>query len=132
LSRERFSGTTSRTVSVDLVVSKFALHHLPDFWKVIALRRIAHALKPGGRFYLQDVIYSFEVDDYATEIERWIEASSTGGSFSRPEFEKHVRDEFSTFGWLMESMLSHAGLKIVSRNYASKVLAEYLCEKEVV
>jgi putative AdoMet-dependent methyltransferase len=118
--------------SVDLVVSKFALHHLPDFWKVIALRRIMHALKPGGRFYLQDVVYSFEVDRYAGELEQWIESASAGGSFSRPEFERHVRDEFSTFGWLMESMISHAGFRIVSKSYYSKVQAEYLCEKEMV
>src|ERR1700682_2088903 len=29
----------------DLVVSEFALHHLPDFWKAVALSRIHGALK---------------------------------------------------------------------------------------
>ena len=38
--------------SYDLVVSEFALHHLPDFWKAVALARIFRALKPGGSFYL--------------------------------------------------------------------------------
>src|ERR1700722_15317726 len=34
--------------SYDLVVSEFALHHLPDFWKAVALSRIYGALKPGA------------------------------------------------------------------------------------
>jgi 2-polyprenyl-3-methyl-5-hydroxy-6-metoxy-1,4-benzoquinol methylase len=36
--------------SYDLVVSEFALHHLPDFWKAVALSRIYGALKPGANF----------------------------------------------------------------------------------
>ncbi len=33
---------------VDFVVTKAALHHLPDFWKQVALLGIAAMLKPGG------------------------------------------------------------------------------------
>lgn len=33
---------------VDLVYSRYALHHLPDFWKAIALSRLAAMLRPGG------------------------------------------------------------------------------------
>src|ERR1700753_3047392 len=36
--------------SYDLIVSEFTLHHLPDFWKVVAMSRIYSALKPGGCF----------------------------------------------------------------------------------
>src|SRR5947208_2801487 len=36
--------------SYDLIVSEFALHHLPDFWKAVALARIFAALKPGANF----------------------------------------------------------------------------------
>ena len=32
----------------DFVYSRHALHHLPDFWKAIALVRIATILKPGA------------------------------------------------------------------------------------
>jgi ubiquinone/menaquinone biosynthesis C-methylase UbiE len=38
------------------VVSKYALHHLPDFWKSIALARIYNLLGDGGQLYLEDVI----------------------------------------------------------------------------
>src|SRR6202045_4242562 len=37
--------------SYDLIVSEFTLHHLPDFWKAVALPRIHDALKPGANFY---------------------------------------------------------------------------------
>src|SRR5437763_8025118 len=43
--------------SYDLIVSEFALHHLPDFWKSVALSRIFCALKPGSSFYLRDIVF---------------------------------------------------------------------------
>jgi SAM-dependent methyltransferase len=44
----------------DVVYSRYALHHLPDFWKAIALSRLADMLRPGGVLRLWDVVYSFE------------------------------------------------------------------------
>lgn len=44
----------------DVVYGRFALHHLPDFWKAIALSRIAGVLRPGGVLRLWDVVYGFE------------------------------------------------------------------------
>jgi ubiquinone/menaquinone biosynthesis C-methylase UbiE len=87
----------------DFVVTKFAFHHLPDFWKALALRRIYDSLKPGGVFFLRDVVFSFQPQDAGSEIERWIGsvASEGGSGFSRADFEMHVRDEYSTFGWLL-------------------------------
>src|SRR3981081_3761257 len=41
--------------SYDLIVSEFTLHHLPDFWKAVALSRIFCALKPGSSFYFRDI-----------------------------------------------------------------------------
>ena len=65
--------------TVDFVVTKFALHHIPDFWKVTALRRIWRSLKAGGTFYLQDVVFSFAPDSAAVELESWIEAATKSG-----------------------------------------------------
>ncbi len=42
----------------DAVVSGAALHHLPDAWKLVALRNIARVLKPGGQLILYDVVFS--------------------------------------------------------------------------
>ena len=42
--------------SYDLIVSEFTLHHLPDFWKAVALARIYGALKPGAQFFLRQAV----------------------------------------------------------------------------
>lgn len=36
----------------DIVYSRYAPHHLPDFWKADALSRITSILRPGGHFRL--------------------------------------------------------------------------------
>jgi ubiquinone/menaquinone biosynthesis C-methylase UbiE len=113
----------------DVVVAKNALHILPDFWKMIAFLRIAALLKPEGKFYLRDVIFSFPPTEYQTAISEWIEqvAKPEGRGWTVEDFEMHVRDEHSTFTWIIEAMLTRSGLKIVEANYQSPTYAEYLC-----
>ncbi len=41
-------------------VSQIALHHLPDFWKQIALLRIASMLSEGDKLCVRYVVYSFD------------------------------------------------------------------------
>ena len=55
----------------DVVCSRYALHHLPDSWKVVALRRVRSMLRPGGVFRLWDVVYGFDDDAAAERIEAW-------------------------------------------------------------
>ena len=55
--------------AVDAVVTQLALHHLPDFWKGVALGRIAGLLKPGGKLYLRDVVFSFPAADHASRFD---------------------------------------------------------------
>ena len=43
----------------DGVHIRHALHQLPDFWKAIALDRVAAVLRPGGVLRLRDLIYDF-------------------------------------------------------------------------
>jgi len=57
--------------SFDLIVSEFALHHLPDFWKVVALSRIHGALKPGASFYLRDIVFASMPDGPDRDVEDW-------------------------------------------------------------
>jgi SAM-dependent methyltransferase len=45
---------------VDAVYTRNALHQLPDFWKAVALGRIARMLRPGGVLRLHDLIYDFQ------------------------------------------------------------------------
>lgn len=117
----------------DLVYSRFALHHLPDFWKAIALCRIADMLRPGGVFRLSDVVYSFEPADAERAIEAWIAGTVDADveqGWTRAELAEHVRDENSTFTWLLESMIDHAGFDITDADYSEDgMLASYVCQK---
>jgi len=113
--------------SIDCIVSRFALHHLPDFWKQVALIRIARSLKPDGRFYLHDVVFSFDPAAYEATIDGWVRRMPGVSGFSQREFETHVREEYSTFSWVLEGLLERAGLEIVEHEYSSPEYAEYLC-----
>jgi SAM-dependent methyltransferase len=116
----------------DLVYSRYALHHLPDFWKAIALARVADMLRPGGVLRLWDVVYGFEPRDAERQIEAWIAetmATDVEHGWTRAELAEHVRDEHSTFTWLLEPMIERAGFDIVQAEYSASVFARYLCKK---
>jgi ubiquinone/menaquinone biosynthesis C-methylase UbiE len=98
----------------DFVYSRLALHHLPDFWKAVALDRIRRMLAPGGVLRLWDVVYDLAPSEVEERIEAWC---ATGGDseeaeWSRAELEEHVRDEHSTFTWVLEPMIERAGFEI--------------------
>lgn len=116
----------------DLVYSRFALHHLPDFWKAVALVRIHGLLRPGGILRLWDVVFSFEPGDSAEQIENWCSrgAPSVGDEWSRAELEEHVRDEHSTFSWILESMALKCGFLVESAEYSDdRILAKYILRR---
>jgi ubiquinone/menaquinone biosynthesis C-methylase UbiE len=105
----------------DFVYSRYALHHIPDFWKAVALGRMRQMLRPGGVLRLWDVVYHFDVDEAEERIERWC-ATATGspgeGEWTRADLEEHVRDESSTFTWLLEPMIERAGFEIRDARYS--------------
>jgi len=115
--------------SFDAVVTQLALHHLPDYWKMIALRRIYGMLKEGGKFYLRDVVFPSMVRDYDSYFNEIITdlKKSTGNKIAE-ETETHIREEFSTLDWIMEGLLKTAGFYIESVNYDG-FIAGYLCKK---
>ncbi len=115
---------------VDAVVSSAALHHLPDFWKQIGLQRVAQMLRPGGRFYLFDVVFSSTMRDYASQFDAWVAtmAKTVGPEFGA-EVETHLRDEYSTYDWVMEGFLTRAGFQIDHADYAEGFGATYLCTR---
>jgi ubiquinone/menaquinone biosynthesis C-methylase UbiE len=112
----------------DLVYSRFALHHLPDFWKAVALGRIRRMLPPRGILRLWDVVYHFPADEAEDRIEQWCATGSSDDSgWARAELEEHVRDENSTFTWLLEPMILQTGFEIRDVTYSDDgFLAKYL------
>ncbi|NLW37287.1 MAG: class I SAM-dependent methyltransferase [Peptococcaceae bacterium] len=98
---------------VDAVVSVAALHHLPDFWKAVALKRIYNMLKPGGKLYLFDVVFSFPVESYQSELDKWVKGMcEEAGQAMAEETVLHIRDEYSSFDWVVEGMIERAGFRI--------------------
>jgi len=115
---------------VDAVYSRNALHHLPDFWKSVALTRVADLLAPGGILRLRDLVYSFEPGDAAAVLERWFAGASPTRDvgWTRAELEEHVRTEYSPYSWTLEPMLERCGFEIRAAEYSpSQTYAAYTC-----
>jgi hypothetical protein len=91
----------------------------------------AAMLKPGGVLYLNDLVYSFEPGDAGRAIEVWLDevAVEQGDGFPRGFFEAHVREEYSTYTWLLEAMLDKVGFRIEDAWYDLKAYAAYICVK---
>ena len=117
----------------DVVYARHCLHQLPDFWKAIALRRMATILRPGGLLRVRDLLFSCEIDEVSEAVERWLDRASldSGVGWTRAELETHLREEHSTFTWLFEAMLVHAGFEIVEASYDdSRIYAAYSCVRQ--
>ena len=64
----------------DAVYTRYALHHLPDAWKAIALTRVRRMLRVGGLLRLWDVVYHFPAAEAPQRLEAWC---ATGGDPGR-------------------------------------------------
>jgi 2-polyprenyl-3-methyl-5-hydroxy-6-metoxy-1,4-benzoquinol methylase len=115
--------------SYDLIVSEFTLHHLPDFWKAVALARIYAALKPGANFYLRDIVFVSTPDGTERDVEQWADFTIKNHDFQREGVVTHMRDEYSTFGWVIERMLTDAGFTLESVDYHAPLHGTYLLRK---
>lgn len=115
---------------LDVVVSQLALHHLPDFWKLVALKRVNSILKKGGKFYLRDTVYSFNVDNYTEYFNTWLDGiRQVAGNELAIDTEMAISDEFSTCDWIMEGLIKRAGFEIERLNYLEGFLAVFVCKK---
>ncbi len=85
-------------------------------------------LAPGGTLRLSDVVYGFEPAEAEQRIEAWCAMYGEGGEgeWGRADVEEHVRDEHSTFTWLLEPMIERAGFTIEDVAYEQGVLARYV------
>ena len=115
--------------SYDLIVSEFTLHHLPDFWKAVAMARIFAALKPGANFFMRDIVFLSMPDGSERDIGDWADFNIKNHDFERDSVVTHMRDEYSTFGWVMERMLTEVGFTLVSADYHAPLHGTYLLSK---
>lgn len=115
---------------VDAIVSQIALHHLPDFWKQIALLRMNGLLPVGGRLCLRDVVYSFDPLEHERMIETFISktAEMAGPGFCQ-RMASHIKSEYSTMDWIMQGLIRRAGFEIERVQLKEGFLGLYLCRK---
>ena len=113
----------------DAVSTRNALHHLPDFWKAVALGRIAAILRPGGVLRLHDLVFDFAPDEAEPVLGDWLAgaAADPATGYTRDDLAEHVRTEFSTYRWLLEPMLRATGFEIVSADFRGRVYGAYTC-----
>lgn len=113
----------------DCIITQRAFHHVPTFWKQIALINVHNALNPGGMFYLDDVIFSFPPEKYESKFDEWSEKMfPVFGEYT--SVANHVFKEYSDFTWVMEDMLERAGFEIVERILPDEFFAQYVCLKK--
>jgi ubiquinone/menaquinone biosynthesis C-methylase UbiE len=115
----------------DGVHTRNALHQLPDFWKAVALDRIASMLRPGGVLRLSDLIYDFRPAEATQVFQTWLDnaAADPAAGYTAEDYAEHIRTEFSTFRWLLEPILEQAGFQIVSARFDRRLYGTYTCLK---
>lgn len=117
----------------DAVYTRNALHQLPDFWKALALERIANLLRPGGVLRLRDLIFDFQPAEAGAVLDGWLDGATADPSrgYTREDFAEHLRTEFSTFRWLLEPMLAAAGFSVRTAGFDGSIYGAYTCVKAV-
>ena len=76
--------------------------------------------------------YNFMPADAEARVEAWCATGSddVGAGWDRGELEEHIRDEHSTFTWLLEPMIERVGFTITEAVYSDDAFfAKYVLTK---
>lgn len=113
----------------DAVHTRNALHQLPDFWKGIALDRIARILRPGGVLRLHDLVYDFPPAEAAGVFEDWFAGAATdpAAGYTAEDYAVHVRTEHSTYRRVLEVLLDATGFDVVDAVFQGRLYGAYTC-----
>jgi SAM-dependent methyltransferase len=117
---------------VDVVFTRNVLHQLPDFWKSLALCRLAEVMAPGGLLWLKDLVYAFEPSEAGSVLASWFAAAAEDPAqgYTAADLAAHVREEHSTYTWLLESMLARAGFQLLDTAVdPRRTYVRYACRK---
>lgn len=129
--RAGFLSYEHQGAPVDGVYTRNALHHLPDFFKAIALQRIAQLLRPKGILRLHDLIFDFKPSEAEMALDRWFKSAQTDAvlGYTADDLAQHVRSEFSTYRWLLEPILAATGFEIIDVEFTRSVYGSYTCRR---
>jgi FkbM family methyltransferase len=113
---------------VDAVHTRNVFHQVPELFKVVALNRIAGMLRPGGVLRLRDLILDCAPDEVGGLVARWLDAAPADPAvgYTADDLAEHLRDEFSTFSWLLRPMLEATGFEVVDAS-GSATFGAYTC-----
>ncbi len=112
-----------------VVYCRNVLHHLPDFWKGVALQRIAGFMAPNGVLLVRDIVYDFEPASAPARIGEWLAGASDDPTvgYTAEDLVEHLRSEHSTYRTVLDSLLESAGFRIIDAQFRRSVYASYTC-----
>ncbi|KYC45888.1 MAG: hypothetical protein APG12_00499 [Candidatus Methanofastidiosum methylothiophilum] len=85
-------------------------------------------LKEGGKLYLHDVVFSFDIHNFQEAVEKSI--LTANDPKMKQSMLNYISEEFSTMDWAMEKIIQQAGFDISCKEYKSDFFATYLCSKK--
>lgn len=116
--------------TLDAVITKFSLHHLPDLWKFVAIKRIFDMLKPGGKFFLKDAMISVDIHDFFDSADYWVSSTrKESGDKPAEAVALCIKEEYPTYSWIMEEMLKRVGFNIDNANHSYGLHTTFVCSK---
>lgn len=108
-----------------------ALHHLPDFWKFVALRNVSLTLRSGSYFLLEDMVWCFDPHNFEKALNRLLlDHKTVFGDDVEKDLIRNIQEEFVAFDFVLEELVARAGFN-VKRKQVSKdqCFATYLLQR---
>ena len=68
-------------------------------------------------------------DGTERDVDQWADFAIKNHDFQREGVVSHMRDEYSTFGWVIERMLTDIGFTLESVDYHAPLHGTYLLRK---
>lgn len=83
---------------------------------------------------LRDLVFDFAPHQAEDRIDAWMAGAVSDPSvgWTAGELAEHVRGEFSTYSWLLDSMLDRTGFDIIERIFNRSVYGAYICKRRTV
>lgn len=76
------------------------------------------------------MVFTFPVSEHEKALNRFItNMNSVAGYSMGHETEIHIKEEFSTYNWIMEGLLERSRFSIDQKNIESENLVGYVCSK---
>ena len=117
---------------LDAIITKFALHHIPDNWKFVAVKRMFDMLKPGGKLFIKDCMISVEIQDFFDSVDYWVSSTrEQAGDKPAEAVVLCIKDEYPIYAWVMEEMLKKVGFCIDYANHMYGLHTTFICSKPV-